>query len=130
MDQYHEVLEGKVRRGTGAKKVKYRDKKLAHVGGYPIRTKLSNEELRIRKRGRGGNIRMALKRAKYVNVSIGGKTYKVEIKRVLQSNNPDFTRQNIIVKGAIVETEKGKVRITSRPGQHGVVNGVLIGEAS
>jgi len=32
----------------------------------------------------------------------------------------------ILTKGAIVETELGKVKITSRPGQDGVLNGVLI----
>ena len=130
MDQYHEVLEGKVRRGTGAKKVKYRDKKLAHVGGYPAKTKLDEKELREKKRGRGGNIRVVLKRAAYVNVNMGGKTVKLKIKRVIESNNPDFTRQNIITKGTILETEKGKVKVTSRPSQHGVVNGVLIGESA
>ena len=30
------------------------------------------------------------------------------------------------VSGAVVETEIGKVKITSRPGQKGIVNGVLI----
>jgi len=37
---------------------------------------------------------------------------------------------NVITKGAIVKTELGLVRVTSRPGQHGVVNGVLIEEAT
>ncbi|MFH1511592.1 MAG: 30S ribosomal protein S8e, partial [Candidatus Woesearchaeota archaeon] len=33
---------------------------------------------------------------------------------------------NIITKGTIVDTDKGKVRITSRPGQDGTLNGVLV----
>ncbi|MEK6949175.1 MAG: 30S ribosomal protein S8e, partial [Nanoarchaeota archaeon] len=40
--------------------------------------------------------------------------------------NRHFVRRNIMTKGAIIETEKGKARITSRPGQDGAVNAVLI----
>jgi small subunit ribosomal protein S8e len=40
--------------------------------------------------------------------------------------NPHFVRRNIVTKGAVVETELGRVRITSRTGQDGVVNAVLI----
>ncbi len=42
MDQYHEVIEGKVSRGTGAKKIKNKDKTLAHVGGEFVKTKIGN----------------------------------------------------------------------------------------
>ena len=31
-------------------------------------------------------------------------------------------------KAAIVETELGQVRVTSRPGMHGVVSGILLEE--
>jgi small subunit ribosomal protein S8e len=31
-----------------------------------------------------------------------------------------------MTKGAVVETAKGKVKITSRPGQVGVLQGVLV----
>ncbi len=37
-----------------------------------------------------------------------------------------YIRRNIFVKGAVVETDKGKARITSRPGQNGSINAVLI----
>ena len=40
--------------------------------------------------------------------------------------NSHFVRRNIITKGAIVETEIGKAKITPRTGQKGIVNGVLI----
>jgi len=39
--------------------------------------------------------------------------------------NPHFVQRNIITKGATVETEIGTARVTSRPGQHGVVNAIL-----
>jgi small subunit ribosomal protein S8e len=40
----------------------------------------------------------------------------------------NYVRRNIITKGAVVETDIGKVRLTSRPGKDGVLNGVLIDE--
>jgi len=35
-------------------------------------------------------------------------------------------RRNIITKGAILQTDLGKVRVTNRPGQEGVINGILV----
>ena len=35
---------------------------------------------------------------------------------------------NIITKGSVIQTEKGKAQVTSRPGQHGVVSAVLVNE--
>jgi small subunit ribosomal protein S8e len=43
--------------------------------------------------------------------------------------NPHFVRRNIMTKGAVVKTDIGLVRITSRPGQDGTLNGVLVKKA-
>ena len=52
---------------------------------------------------------------------------KVEILDVLDNTaNRDFVRRKIITKGAVIETELGQARVTSRPGQHGVINAVLL----
>lgn len=40
--------------------------------------------------------------------------------------NRHFVRRNILTKGAIIETDIGKARVTSRPGQEGAVNAVLV----
>ncbi|MFQ6107179.1 MAG: 30S ribosomal protein S8e [Thermoplasmata archaeon] len=40
--------------------------------------------------------------------------------------NPHFVQRNIITKGATIETELGTASVTSRPGQDGVVNAVLV----
>ena len=32
----------------------------------------------------------------------------------------------MVSKGAILETEEGKCRVVSRPGQHGTVNAILV----
>ena len=70
---------------------------------------------------------MKLKKANKVNVVMkDGKMKQASIKRVLESHNPEFVRMNIITKGAVVETELGKVKVTNRVGQDGVVNGVAV----
>ena len=40
--------------------------------------------------------------------------------------NPNYVQRNIITRGAILETELGLVRVLSRPGQDGVLNGVRV----
>jgi small subunit ribosomal protein S8e len=40
--------------------------------------------------------------------------------------NPNYVQRNIITKGAILETDLGLVRVRSRPGQDGVLNGVRL----
>ncbi len=123
---YHEVIKGKVSRGTGAKKRKNRDKKKAHIGRYPINTQIGKRTIRI-VRGRGGNKKIKVRKDNMINVATPNGVKRGEIVRVIEGNIPEYTRQNIITKGAIVEVKGiGKARITSRPGQHGVINGVLI----
>jgi small subunit ribosomal protein S8e len=52
---------------------------------------------------------------------------KAEIKTVIENPaNPQFVRRNIITKGAIIETSLGNARVTSEPGQAGVVNAILL----
>ena len=82
-------------------------------------------------RVRGGNIKIKTYIENVVNVSdpANGTTQKVQIDEV--DSNPastEYTRRKIITKGAILNTKIGKVRVTSRPGQDGVVNGVIIRE--
>ena len=126
MDQYHEPRKKKVSSGTGGRRRKGRDKKLAHMGGTFTGTKVADKDVRVKKRGRGGKVREKLKKAAYVNVMAEGKAKKVKIIGVVESHNPHYARQNIITKGAILNTEAGKVRVTNRVGQDGVVNGVLV----
>lgn len=77
----------------------------------------------------GGNEKTVLLGANTINL-IDVKTKKskvVKIKNVLETpSNKFLARQNIIVKGAIVETDAGKARVTNRPTQEGCVQGILI----
>ena len=51
----------------------------------------------------------------------------MKILNVLETpSNKFLARQNVLTKGAIVQTESGKARITNRPGQEGSVQGILI----
>ncbi len=79
-------------------------------------------------RGRGGRVKNKLLREKFACVTDpkSGKTQKVEITRVAKNPaNIDYDRRGVITKGAIIETSLGLARITSRPGQTGVINAVL-----
>ena len=56
-----------------------------------------------------------------------GKTTLATITNVVENDsNPNYIRRNILTKGAVVESDLGRVRITSRPGHDGVINGVLL----
>ena len=52
---------------------------------------------------------------------------KLKIETVKENPaNSNFIRRNIMTKGAIVKTSKGNARITSRPGQEGSINAILV----
>lgn len=103
-----------------SKKKRYqrgRDYIPAHVGKPKKRTR--------RTMGRNKKI-MALS-ADMANVLVDGKSQKAKILAVRENPADDqFVRRNIITKNAVIETELGLARVTSRPGQNGIVNAVLI----
>lgn len=111
---------------SGGKYVKRRKKKKYELPGQKINVKLSEKDKRKSKRIRGGNVKTFLLNSKFVNVVGKGKSQKAEIKNVVETpSNRFLARQNIITKGTIVETNLGKVRITNRPSQEAILNGVL-----
>jgi small subunit ribosomal protein S8e len=88
---------------------------------------LIGEQITITRKVRGKNVKTAIKTIGTVNLVIDSKAKKVKILKVLENaTNNDYQRRGIISKGAILETAEGKCRVMSRPGQHGVVNAVLI----
>jgi len=126
MDEYHGGRKKKVSSGSGGRKGKSRDKKLAHMGGVFSSTKVADEPRRETQRKRGGTTRARVKRSAFVNVVVEGKSQRVKIEGVVESHNPHYARQNIITKGAVLTTSLGKVKVTNRVGQDGLVNGVLV----
>ncbi|MCS7098626.1 MAG: 30S ribosomal protein S8e [Candidatus Methanomethyliaceae archaeon] len=107
-----------------------REKRKYELGSPPIETSLAKEkEERISTRAYGGNEKIRLFKALFINVTdtSTNTTKKCRILRVKDNpSNVDYARRGIITKGAIVETEIGSARVTSRPGQNGVLNGILI----
>ena len=85
-------------------------------------------QITVTRRVRGNNSKTALKSIDFVNLSTGdSKVKKTKILKVLENaTNNDYQRRGIITKGAILETEDGKCRVVSRPGQTGTVSAVLI----
>jgi|TARA_Y100000310_G_scaffold336936_2_gene422756 small subunit ribosomal protein S8e len=114
---------------SGGKYHKSRKKKLHEKIGQKKVVKVGEEKRKV-KRTMGGGKRPFLLGAKFVNVKSlneKGKNQKVEIKNVLETpSNRFLARQKVVTKGTILETELGKVRITNRPSQEGMVNGVLV----
>jgi small subunit ribosomal protein S8e len=111
---------------SGGKYVQGRKKKSYEIAGQKKIIKLG-EDKRKTKTVRGGNKKTYLLRAKTINLRTKGKIQKAEIKNVLETpSNRFLARQNILTKGTIVETNLGKARITNRPTQEGVLNGILI----
>ena len=117
---------------SGGKRNWYYKVKRKYAYGRPfVPAILSDKEERILIRVRGGNYKVRLKKVAYANVTDPetGETKKARILGVVETQaNREFARRGIIVKGAVIETELGKARVTSRPGQDGVVNAVLLKE--
>ncbi|MBZ9571140.1 30S ribosomal protein S8e [Methanobrevibacter sp. TMH8] len=125
------ISQGKsTRKSTGGRYIANRGKRKSELGREPANTGL--DEKRLRKiRTRGGNEKLRLASENKMNLfNPESKTAEtVEIITVLENSaNPNYVRRNIITKGAIVETSAGKAKVTSRPGQDGIINGVLINE--
>jgi small subunit ribosomal protein S8e len=116
------------RKSTGGRYIAGRSKRKFELAGYSAQTKVDDKSKLKTKRTLGGNQKYSLLTAKTISVADKkGKTQKTEIIKALENSaNPNLVRRNIITKGAVVETKLGKVRITSRPGQEGTINGVLV----
>jgi small subunit ribosomal protein S8e len=115
-----------VRRRTGGRRRPKRKKRKHELGRIPAETEVG--EPRIRAIDSRGNVekRRALA-IDTASVADGGETIAAEIEDVVENPaNPNYVRRNIVTKGAVIETSEGRARVTSRPGQNGQVNAVLI----
>jgi len=82
-----------------------------------------------RTKGANQKIRMLLGNTANVVDPKTNKTVKAKIETVIESPaNRHFVRRNILVKGTVIQTDKGKAKVTSRPGQDGMINAVLVTE--
>lgn len=126
MPKYQHKREG--RTPTGAKFIPhYKVKKRHALGGEEVLVILGEKENKKIERTYGGNKKIRILSAAYCNVFDGKEYKKVKILDVVENKaHPLFERRKIITKGAIIKTEIGLVKVTSRPSQHGIINGVLV----
>ena len=116
------------KKASGGRYIDARKKRAFEARGQPTLTKVAEKKVK-EVRTIGGNKKSFLYSTDEANVyDPKTKKYsKVKIKIIVDNAaNRNFVRRNILTKGAIIETEKGKARITSRPGQEPVVNAILI----
>lgn len=123
------IWQGKsLRKNTGGRSKSNRNKRKIEFGRDPAETKIGDRKYK-KIRAKGGNNKIRLTNENQINV-VDPKKNKVQTAEILNvienSANIQFVRRNIINKGAVVETNLGRVKVTSRPGQHGIINGVLV----
>lgn len=114
---------------TGGRRTPLRIRRKYETDRYPNEP-TNGAQLTITRRVRGNNKKTALKSIDFVNLSTGeSKVKKSKIIKVLENaTNNDYKRRGIITKGAILETQEGKCRVVSKPGQNGIVNAILLKE--
>ena len=112
---------------TGGRRHPLRVRRKYETDRYPNEP-LIGKAITVTRKARGKNQKTALKTIDFVNLAIpNAKVKKTKIIRVLENpTNSDYQRRGVITKGAILETEDGKCRVVSKPGQNGAVNAVLI----
>ena len=113
---------------SGGQYKDYRKLKQYEIGSMPTMTKIGKNKVR-RDTVTGGNSKSRVLHADIANLldPKSKKFSKAKIETVVENPaNRHFVRRNIITKGTIIQTDKGKARATSRPGQDGVINAVLV----
>ena len=114
---------------TGGRRHPLRIRRKYEIDRYPNEA-INGAQVTITRRVRGNNRKTALKSIDFVNLATGdAKVKKAKIIKVLENaTNNDYKRRGIITKGAILETQEGKCRVVSKPGQGGIVNAILLVE--
>lgn len=118
------------RKVTGSRYKTFRKKKQFELGRDPTLTKIGEKSKKLIRIMSGKHKEITLV-ADVINVidPKSKKSMQAKIKTVVENPaNRHFVRRNILTKGTIVETDKGKVKITSRPGQEGTLNGILVSQ--
>ena len=115
------------RQPSGARYKQQKVRRQHESGREPART-LIGDDKKVFVRTLGGNQKVkALAVSSAFVVDKNNKHHEVEVLGVETNDaNTQFERRNIITKGAVIQTSKGLARVTSRPGQTGVVNAVLL----
>jgi len=127
------LWQGKPKRKTSGGRLRLaRKKRKFEIGREKQFTHLGARKVKLY-RTKGGNRKARLLGIDVAQV-LDPSTMQVRKVKILtvKSNpsNPHYVQRNIITRGATIQTELGEARITSRPGQDGVVNAVLLAKSS
>ncbi len=116
------------RKRTGGRRRRFRKKKKHELGEESTETQVGDPRHKdVDTRGNTEKTRAIT--VDTASVAVGGETVAAEIENVAENpSNPNYARRNIVTKGAILETSEGRAKVTSRPGQDGQVNAVLVDE--
>ena len=129
MAKWHGISRRKPSGGRLKRPNRYRGKRRTEVSSEAQYAYIGEKDDRKMYRKNAGSLTARLLSADTVNVNLPkeGKTVKATINSVIANDaDPNFIRRNIVTKGSIVDTSMGKVKITSRPGMHGVISGILL----
>jgi small subunit ribosomal protein S8e len=105
-----------------------RKKRRFEIGKEPVFTFVGIEKRQV-SRVRGANVKVRLLKAQFANVvdPADNRAKKAKIITVKESpSNPNYVQRNIVTKGAVIQTDLGLAKVTSRPGQDGAINAILI----
>jgi len=123
------LWQGKSKRSETGRRIRYaRGKRKSEIGREQHLTTIGPTTLKkVRTKGKNQKTRAKTTNIAYVIDPKNNKTTKTDILSVVENKaNIHYVRRNIINKGAIIETKLGKARVTSRPGQTGTINAILL----
>jgi small subunit ribosomal protein S8e len=114
------------RKRTGGRHRPSSKKKRHQLGREPAETTVGEPRFQIID-SRGSNQKIRALSTNIAQVADSEETVEAEIEDVVENPaNVNYVRRNIITKGAVIETSEGRARVTSRPGQNGQVNAVIV----
>jgi small subunit ribosomal protein S8e len=114
------------RKRTGGRRRPFRKRRSHELGAEATETQLGDAKLKTVD-ARGNTVKVRAVQTDVASVADGGDVVEATIEDVSENPaDPNYARRNIITKGAVLATSEGDVRVTSRPGQDGQVNGVLV----
>ncbi|UCF49107.1 MAG: 30S ribosomal protein S8e [Thermoplasmatales archaeon] len=123
------LWQGDSRRSKSGRRIRYaRGKRKFEIGRERHLTTIGPTTLKkVRTKGNNRKTRAKTTNIAYVVDPKDNKITKTDVISVVENQaNIHYVRRNIINKGAIIETKLGKAKVTSRPGQYGTVNAVLL----
>lgn len=123
------LWQGKSQRSKTGRRIRYaQGKRRMEIGRETHLTTIGATTIK-KNRTRGNKHKFSAKTIDVVYVvdPETKKIQKTDIKKVIDNPaNINYIRRNIITKGAIIDTPLGHAKVTSRPGQVGMVNAILL----